>query len=128
MKRKQTNLSGEAMQGGKTLGTANVLRRIRRRASRMGLTLGNFRQIYGLESDLGPEYTASSIRHPGLAVLVWHPIGDVEIEEAVRTCDEIIVAERYKSSGRPSIVYGVSWIGRWPHKENNMLTCFPWGR
>jgi len=91
----------------------NVFRRLRRRASKAGYALQNFRQIHGPESNLGPEWIANVIRHPHLAVRVWHPSGNEDIEEAFRTCDEVIVTKRF-STGRPWEAYGVSWIGRWP--------------
>jgi hypothetical protein len=49
-------------------------------------------------------------------VVVWRPIGDDDIAEAERTMDELIVTERFKSTGRPSQVFGVSWLGRWPEE------------
>jgi len=91
----------------------NMLRRIRRRASKVGCTLQNFRQPYGVDSDLGPEWMARSVRYPHLAVLVWRPIGDDAIEEAKRTCDEVIVTRGF-SNGKAKEAFGVSWFGRWP--------------
>lgn len=91
----------------------NVFRRLRRRASNAGYCLSNFRQIHGPETHLGPEWMAQCIRHPHLAVVVWRPY-DGDFEEAKRTCDEFIVTERYRSTGRPSQAFGVSWLGRWP--------------
>ena len=92
----------------------NVFRRLRRRASKAGYALQNFRQIHGPDTDLGPEWMAQCIRHPHLAVVVWRPYGDDAIAEAERTMDEVIVTERFKSTGRPCQVFGVSWLGRWP--------------
>ncbi len=91
----------------------NIFRRLRRRTSKAGYVLQNFRQIYGSETTLGPEWMANCIRHPLLAVVVWHPIGDEAIEEAERTCDELIVTKRY-TTGRPWEAFGVSWLGKWP--------------
>ena len=52
-----------------------------------------------------------------LALAISHELlredGDDSIDEAARTCDEVIVTERF-STGRPKEAYGVSWIGRWP--------------
>lgn len=110
------NASGQPIEGRATRTTRNILRRVRRRASKLGCTLHRFSQNYGLESDLGPEWKAQSIRYPRLAVLVWKPIGDDNIEEARRTCSEVIETEYYKS-GKPREVFGISWIGPWPGKN-----------
>lgn len=91
----------------------NVFRRMRRRASKLGCALQSFRQIHGLDSDLGPEWMARAIRHPHLAVLIWRPISNDGIQEAMRTCDEVIVTQRF-SNGRPKEAFGISWLGRWP--------------
>jgi hypothetical protein len=92
----------------------NVFRRLRRRASKAGYCLRSFRQIHGPETELGPEWLAECIRHPHLAVVVWRPYSDDDIAEAERTCEELIVTERFRSTGRPSQAFGVSWLGKWP--------------
>jgi len=91
----------------------NIFRRIRRRASKFGFCLRSFRMIHGWDTDLGPEWMAACIRYPHLTVTIWRPSGNEEVEEAERTCDEVIVMRRF-STGRPSEAYAISWHGRWP--------------
>jgi hypothetical protein len=109
------NLSGDKMQAGMSVYARRLIRRIRRRASNMGLTLKPFKQIYGWETEKGPEWMATAIRKPNLAVTVWLAIGDEDIEEARRTCDEVVVIPW--EDGNSKSHFGVSWKGNWPHKE-----------
>jgi len=108
-KRMLRNQSGEPMESAGSPNTWLLFRRLHRQAEKRGVLLKRFKQIYGWESDLGPEWVAEAKHYPQLAVSVWLLAGDDVREEAARTCTEIVTAQwrTHKST------YGVSWRGPW---------------
>lgn len=102
------------MQGGRSQRTNNVLRRIRRRAEALGVLLKPFVQIYGYETEKGLEWNAQAKYYPNLAVNVWFAQGDDDIEEARKSCGEIIEIKE----GKLTWVYGISWQGPWPDRPS----------
>lgn len=65
------NLSGELMEPGTSRNARLAMRRLRRLCAKRGALLGKFKQVYGWETQLGPEWVASA-RHWGDAVVVVH--------------------------------------------------------
>lgn len=131
-KKHPKNLSGDSMEAGKSEATHKILAKVRARIRDTGIPTGQFKQIYGTESELGAEYLATGIgRFENLAVSVWRPIGDDAIKEAYETCDEVIVVKRH-STGNPWVVYGITWKGPWPHKkttnshQHSYTLNYPW--
>jgi hypothetical protein len=115
-KRTLHNQSGEPMEAAGCVVTRALFRRLHRRAERRGVLLGRFKQIYGWESQLGPEWVVYAKYYPELAIGVWQLAGDDVEEEAKRTCTEVLTSEW---RGHRSI-YGVSWRGPWDkHPEKS---------
>lgn len=80
--RHRKNLSGEPMEAGTSTSMRNVLRRIRRYCLRRNVLLNDFRQVYGFETHLGPEWIATG-RYWGDATVIVHQCLCSEEETAV---------------------------------------------
>jgi hypothetical protein len=76
------NLSGEPMEAGTSSEMRLVLRRVRRYCDRRGALLTRFRQVYGYETKLGPEWHAG-VRHWGDAAVLVHLCMCSERDKAV---------------------------------------------
>ena len=107
--RVRLNLSGEPMQAlGIGADGQRLMRRIRRKALRIGCSLRRFRQIYGYETPLGCAWVATCRRNPSLSVTIWQAMGEHDIAEARQTCHEVVETAHG--------VFGVSWCGNWPEE------------
>src|SRR5689334_6575204 len=76
------NLNGEPMISGYTSQARKVLAKLRRDVGKAGFLLGKFHQVFGLETQLGPEWVATVSRVPESVVIVHRAYGLMAIADA----------------------------------------------
>lgn len=81
------NRDGEAIEFARTQTVVKTLRRIRRDVELAGFLISRLEQVYGLETQLGPEWVGVLRWSEGAAVIIHQPFGDKAIEEAKQFCD-----------------------------------------